>query len=354
MLLSCKTTLVLGLIHPRSRLDYLPPSASLITISVDHPKKTRSVKVYVYWSSWEVAAQSPQQDVSAQTPVSTSVKKQDVSKIITGKEQILVHYPNVFVGIGKVFTPPYSIQLDSSITPKQTPCHPVPVHLQDSFKQEIDQMLKAGIIKPVHEATSWINSFVLVESMDKFGNLKMHICLNPKNLNKAIIGEPYHFNIPEDIAHLIAKSCVMTVCDCQKGYWPQRLDEASSYLATFNSEHGCFRYTVMPFGATVAGDVFQLKLDQCFGYIQNVIIIADNIMIIGKQQNHRDHDHALTTLLDIARCYNVWLNYENLQCKKEEVDFFVRPNTTNGHKPAQSKAMAITEMPAPTCKTQVQ
>ena len=33
MLLSCKTTLMLGLIQPRTRLDYLPPRASLITSS---------------------------------------------------------------------------------------------------------------------------------------------------------------------------------------------------------------------------------------------------------------------------------------------------------------------------------
>ena len=37
MLLSCKTTLMLGLIQPRTRLDYLPPRASLITSSADHP-----------------------------------------------------------------------------------------------------------------------------------------------------------------------------------------------------------------------------------------------------------------------------------------------------------------------------
>ena len=40
VLLSCKTTLKLGLIQPRARLDYLPPRASLITSSADHPKKT--------------------------------------------------------------------------------------------------------------------------------------------------------------------------------------------------------------------------------------------------------------------------------------------------------------------------
>ena len=41
------------------------------------------------------------------------------------------------------------------------------------------------------------------------------------------------------------------------------LDKASSYLTTFNTETGRYRFTVMPFGITVTGDVFQQKLDEC-------------------------------------------------------------------------------------------
>ena len=100
--------------------------------------------------------------------------------------------------------------------------------------------------------------------------------------------EPYHFKTPEVIAHLLADACVMIVCDCKNGYWHQQLDEASSFLTTFNTELGRFRYTVMPFGVTVAGDVFQCKLDQCFGKIKQVIVIADAIMIVGKKQNYSD------------------------------------------------------------------
>ena len=75
-------------------------------------------------------------------------------------------------------------------------------------------MLQAGVLKPVTEATPWINSFVLVESKDKSGNLKLHMHLDPTNLNKAKIHEPYHFKMPDDIAHLIADACIMRVCDC--------------------------------------------------------------------------------------------------------------------------------------------
>ena len=215
-------------------------------------------------------------------------------------------------------------------------------------------MLEASVLKPVQEATPWINSFVLIEGNDQHGQHKLQICLDHTNLNKAIVCEPYHFKTPEDIAHLLADATIMTVLDCKKGYWHQQLDEESSYLTTFNTEFGRYQYTVMPFGATVAGDVFQRKLDQCFGHLENVIVIADDIMVVGKQNNHKDHYIALKQLLKIARECNVHLNYDKLQYKQTEVDFFGKTYTIDGRKPSQSKVNAIQEMPPPQSKKQVQ
>ena len=81
------------------------------------------------------------------------------------------------------------------------------------------------------------------------GNLKLRICLDPTNLNKAIVHEPYHFKTPEDIAHLLAEAFIITFCDFRKDFWHQQLDEASSFLTTFNTELSRFCYTVMAFGA---------------------------------------------------------------------------------------------------------
>ena len=100
----------------------------------------------------------------------------------------------------------------------------------------LNKMLPAGVLVPVHKATPWINSFILVKGKDNLGNLKLYICFDLANLNKVITREPYHFRMPKDIAHLLADACIMTVCDCKKGYWHQKLDEASSYLTTFNTE----------------------------------------------------------------------------------------------------------------------
>ena len=86
----------------------------------------------------------------------------------------------------------------------------------------------------------------------------------------------------------------------------------------------------MPFSATIAGDVFQRKLNQCFGHLQNVIVIVDNIMVVGKQPNHKDHNLALTKFLNTARECNVCLNYSKLQYKQKEVDFFGETYTVDG------------------------
>ena len=215
-------------------------------------------------------------------------------------------------------------------------------------------MLQAGILVPVTQATPWINSFVLVESKDSQGQTKLCICLDPINLNKAVMREPYHFHTLEDISHLLADACILTICDCKKGYWHQMLDEESSCLTMFNTELGRYRFTVMPFGISVAGDVFQRKLDECFGHIKNLTIIANDIMVIGKNRNHKDHDLALTLLLKMAKECNVKVNYQKLQYKSTEVNFYGETYTTDGCKPAQNKVTAIVQMPSPRSKKEVQ
>ena len=80
VLLSCVTTLALGLIQPHTRLDYLSPRATLITSSAEHLKKTKSqISVHVSKKETEV-----------------SEHKGIVSKFITSREQILANYSDVF------------------------------------------------------------------------------------------------------------------------------------------------------------------------------------------------------------------------------------------------------------------
>ena len=131
---------------------------------MDHPKKTRHTSLKVHRSKQEVSAQ--RQEVQSQATKSTptdTTQKSGMNMIITSREQILSSYPDVFKGIDRFPGPLYHIHVNPNITPKHTLCQPIPIHLKEAFKKEIDKMLQADIIKPVQEATLWINSFILVK-----------------------------------------------------------------------------------------------------------------------------------------------------------------------------------------------
>ena len=110
---------------------------------------------------------------------------------------------------------------------------------------------------------------------------------------------------------------------------------------------------MIPFGSTVGGDVFQCRLDECFGKLEQVIIISDDIMVVGYKPDHGDLDQAFTTLLQAAKECNVKFNYDKLQYKHNELVFFGKTCTTSGYKPSKGKVAAVTPMPSPTNKKQV-
>ena len=78
------------------------------------------------------------------------------------------------------------------------------------------------------------------------------------------------------------------------------------------------------------------------------------ITVVGRKHNHNDHDVAFTMLLQTARRCNVKLNYEKLQYKCTEVNFYSETYTTDDNKLAQSKITAIVNMPSPSSKKEVQ
>ena len=206
-------------------------------------------------------------------------------------------------------------------------------------------MLQAGYIKPVHEATPWINSFIIVKGKDKQWRLKIRICLNPTNLNGSVIC---------DIAHMLVDAVIITAIDCTKVFGYEALDEESSYLTTFGTEFWRFRFTVMPFGISVAGDVFQRKLNTIFGNLPQVACIVDDIMVVRYKEDHSDHNTAFSKLFHTAQMNNVKLNYEKLQYKKSQVNFFGETYTTDGQKPSSDKVQAIASKPQPVNKKELQ
>ena len=100
--------------------------------------KMHKNSVNMHKNSINMHKNSTQMDNNATTQDHSPVDMQIEVKIVRRKADIKEYYADVFEGVGHFPGPPYHIQLDPKVSPKQTPVRPVPVHLKEAFKQELD------------------------------------------------------------------------------------------------------------------------------------------------------------------------------------------------------------------------
>ena len=89
----------------------------------------------------------------------------------------------------------------------------------------------------------------------------------------------------------------LSLIDASLGYHNLKLDKQSSYLTTFACPFSRYRYKWLPFGAALAGDMFQCKIDEIFNNMPNVFSIADDILVIGYDKDGVDLDEAVYKVL---------------------------------------------------------
>ena len=136
-----------------------------------------------------------------------------------------------------------------------------------------------------------------------------------------------------------------TLIDAKKGYWHVPLDEASSYLTTFNTPFGRFRFTRLPFGLVVSQDAFQKQLDSALEGLEGVTGIADDIFVYGSTEEV--HDKNLINLMKRAQEKGIVFNKEKLQFKTSEISFFGHTWISQGVRPDKKKLSAIQQMNPP-------
>ena len=144
------------------------------------------------------------------------------------------------------------------IPPVQHPPRRVPVPLRNILKETLDDLVQQNILAPVQKPTPWISSMVVVPKKDG----KLRICLDPRDLNRAIRREHYPLPTIEDVATRLHGAKVFTVLDVRKGFWHVELDEEASFLTTFNTPFGRYRWKRMPFGICSAPEVFQRRMQE--------------------------------------------------------------------------------------------
>ena len=193
--------------------------------------------------------------------------------------------------------------------------------LRDRLKETLDDLVLQGIIAPVTTPTRWISSMVVVPK--KNGTLR--ICLDPKDLNKAIQREHYPMPTIEDIATRLHGAKMFTILDVRCGFWHVLLDEPSSFLTTFHTPFGRYRWKRMPFGICSAPEVFQRQMHQVIEGLHGVEVVADDFVVVGfgdtEQTANMDHDKNVDAFLQRCEVRGLKLNPEKVQLRKKAVPF---------------------------------
>ena len=247
---------------------------------------------------------------------------------------------------GEIGTLPkiHHIHVNPEIKPVVHPPRRVPIALHQKLKAELDRMENLNIIERVFEPTEWVNSLVVVQKP----NGKLRICLDPKDLNKAIKRHYHHIPTAEDILFRMAGATVFSKLDASSGYWQIQVDEVSSKLLTFNSPFGRYKFKRLPFGVLHSSEVFQADVAEILEGIEGVQNAQDDIMVWGKTKT--EHDNRLRNVLRRIRDYGLKLNKDKCIFNVSEVTYIGHTLTSEGVKPDPRKTKAITEMQFPQSK----
>ena len=204
--------------------------------------------------------------------------------------------------------------------------------------------------------TEWVNSFVIMEkklpidssnshSPGHSMNKKLRICLDPRDLNKALEREPYYTHSIEKIMGKFHGMTRFTITDFNKGYWMVKLDPELRKYTTMALDIGRFQWTRLPMGSIVAQDMFQRKLDAIFLSIPGVTGIADDMIIYGRTD--QEHDQHLINFLEVCRKNTLTWNPDKMQFRLPQVSFFRHQWSAKGLSPDPKNIAAVKRMELP-------
>uniref|UniRef100_A0A3B3HY91 Gypsy retrotransposon integrase-like protein 1 n=1 Tax=Oryzias latipes TaxID=8090 RepID=A0A3B3HY91_ORYLA len=237
----------------------------------------------------------------------------------------------------------YTIKIDPDAKPVIHPVRRQPVALRAKIVKKLHEMVQDGYITKVDQPTDWVSSMVVVQNKDK-----LRICIDPSNLNNAIKREHCPMRTIEEVVSTMPNAKVFSVLDAKSGFLQIELDDPSSFLTTFNTPIGRFRWLRLPFGIKCAPEIFQRIMDQMLEGIGGATSVMDDILIAAPTL--AEHNKILKQVVQRATTYNLRLNFNKCHIRQSAVPYVGHLITADGLKPDPVKTEAVRCMPPPTDK----
>ncbi|BES89626.1 Hypothetical Protein NTJ_02434 [Nesidiocoris tenuis] len=264
-----------------------------------------------------------------------SVKNEALNKICQ-------QYPSLFSGIGQV-TEPYEIKLAEGAKPYAITCpRRVPITLRQQVKQEIDRLLKIGIIEPIDEPTDWCAGMVTVPKP----NNQVRICVDLTKLNQNIKREKFLLpKVEESLALIGEKARIFSKLDARNGYWQIPITKESAKLTTFLTPFGRFFFKRLPMGLSSSAEHYERKMRETLAGIEGVVSSQDDALIFG--ENQKQHDERLHTVLKKLKHAGITLNREKCVISVNRVKFLGHIVSDKGVEVDMDKVEAVLKFKTP-------
>ena len=275
------------------------------------------------------------------------IREYDTSGNDPAINALISEYADIFEGIGE-FPGEHNISLQPGAEPAIHASRTVAVSIRDKVKAELDRMESHGIVTKVTKPTDWVSSMVVVHKTN--GDLR--VCLDPRDLNKAIKRPHYPVPTLDDVTSRLSGCKYFSTLDARSGYWQIQLDDVSSWLTTFNTPFGRYRYLRMPFGINCAQDIFQRRVDETYEGLARVKGISDDVLVAGTTRE--EHLETLRATFQRAREHGQRYNLDKCHFNVSQVKYYGHVISDNGIQADPKKVEAITQMAAPTSKAELQ
>ena len=241
----------------------------------------------------------------------------------------------------------YKMTLDPAVQPVVKPPRKVPLAMEKAVQQELDRMCKLGVITPQNEPTEWVSNMVAAKK--KNGDIR--ICIDPKDLNRALMRPHHPMRTIEDVVARMPGAKFFSTLDAKSSFWQICLDKESSLKTTFCTPYGRFKFLRLPFGIKSASEVYQRAMEQLFAGFPCAIVV-DDILVWGS--TIEEHDTNLRQVLERCQKINMKLNMSKCHFRVDSVKYVGHEITSEGLKPDSEKVKAIKDMPAPSDQAGVQ
>lgn len=240
------------------------------------------------------------------------------------------------------------IELDPKIRPSRQLARRLPFRLKKKVKQELDRMIKLGVIEPVVPPSEWCSPMLVVDKK----NGKLRLCLDPRKLNTAIQRAERQIPSVDELLADFETAEVISVLDLESGFWQIPLIEESIPCTTFATPFGRFRFKRCPFGISSAPEEFHRIVAEILDGIPNVTNYIDDIIVRGATQ--KEHDESLKIVFQRLHAANLTVNPEKCQLSKKSVTVLGHVFRDGIFSPDPKKTEAIAKFPVPKTRAELQ